>query len=60
MKALSYNMPKTFLNGRISVDQATRILRKNGIVVNEEQAKVILDFLYLIARTISRSGASNI
>ena len=39
----------------MSIDQAVRILNRNGIQVNEDQAKIILDFLYLIAKTISKS-----
>lgn len=32
------------------VGQAMKILRNNGIETNEEQAKAILDFLYLLAQ----------
>lgn len=36
---------------KISVDQALRLLGRNGIRVNKEKAEIILDFLYLIAKT---------
>ena len=55
-KIMSFNKPKDFSNRKISVDQAIRILRRNGIQVNEDQARTILDFLYLIAKTMSKSG----
>ena len=46
--------PKAFSSRRISIDQAIRVLRRNGIQANEDQARIILDFLYLIAKTISK------
>ena len=36
---------------KVSADQAVKVLGRNGIRVSKEEAKVILDFLYLIART---------
>ena len=53
---MSFNRPKGFSDRKISVEQAIRILRRNGIQVNEDQARTILDFLYLIAKTMSKSG----
>lgn len=34
---------------RIPLDKAVELLRKDGIEVTEEQAKIILDFLYEMA-----------
>jgi hypothetical protein len=45
------NKPATFLDRQVSVDQAIKILKRNGIQANEEQACIILDFLYLLAKT---------
>ncbi len=54
---MSNNKPRAFSNRRVSIDQAIKILRRNGIQVNEDQARIILDFLYLIAKAMSNSGA---
>ncbi len=54
MNAMSNAKPKAFSNRKISIDQAIRILRRNEIQANEDQARIILDFLYLIAKTISK------
>ena len=35
--------------GRIPTERAVELLRKDGIEVTEEQAKVILEFLYEMA-----------
>jgi len=43
--------PKAFYTRKISINTAIRILNQNDILVNEDQAKEILDFLYLIAKT---------
>lgn len=40
-----------FSSRKVSVDQAMRLLGRNGIRVNKERAETILDFLYLIAKT---------
>ena len=34
----------------ITVEQAAKILRKNGIECDEKEAKIILDFLYFLAK----------
>ncbi len=59
MKAILNAKPKAFSSRRVSVDQAIRILRRNGIQANEDQARIILDFLYLIAKAISKPEALN-
>lgn len=38
-----------FINRKISVNQAIVILAKSGIEVDDGEAAVILDFLYLIS-----------
>ena len=43
--------PSTFSVRKVSVDQAIKVLRRNGIRANKEEAEIILDFLYLIAKT---------
>lgn len=48
--------PKAFSNKKISLDQALKILRRNGIQANEDQTKVILEFLYLLAKGMSKSA----
>jgi hypothetical protein len=51
MQEFSTKQPKAFYTRKISVNIAIRILKQNDIRVNEDQAKEILDFLYLIAKT---------
>lgn len=41
----------SFSARKVSVDQAIRLLKRNGIRVDKEKAETILDFLYLIAKT---------
>jgi hypothetical protein len=47
-------LPEDFSSRKVSRDQAINLLRRNGIYVDEEQAAIILDFLYLLARTYSK------
>jgi hypothetical protein len=42
-----------FSSRKVSTNQAIKVLKRNGIQVNEDQAIVILDFLYLLAKTCS-------
>jgi hypothetical protein len=51
MQQFSNTEPKAFYNRNISINTAIKILRQNDIRINEDQAKDILDFLYLIAKT---------
>jgi len=55
MQKISTNKPKAFPNRGVTIDQAIRILGRKGIPVNEDQAGIILDFLYLIAKTMPKS-----
>lgn len=51
MNQLLYNNSKDFSTRKVSIDQAVRLLSRNGIRVNKESAEKILDFLYCIAKT---------
>lgn len=35
----------------VTPQQAIKLLEKNGIKVDEQQARVILDFLYILAKS---------
>lgn len=50
MQKIPFKKCGTFSERKVSVDQAMKILRNNGIETNKEQAKEILDFLYLLAK----------
>lgn len=54
-----YKSSSVFSARKVSVDQAVRLLGRNGIKVNREKAEVILDFLYLIAKTYKTQQNSN-
>lgn len=43
-------MIMNFTDKKISVGRAIAILAKNGIEVDDDEARVIMDFLYLIAK----------
>lgn len=43
-------MPSVFKKRNISPEQAIKTLRKNGIECDEKEAKIILDFLYILAK----------
>lgn len=46
------NMKSRLLEKRnITPEYAIKMLKKNGIDVDEEQAKIILDFLYILAKS---------
>ena len=38
----------------MTIDQANKILKRNGIKVSEDQAKLILGFLYVLEKTNSK------
>jgi len=44
-----------FIDRNVSVEQAIIILAKNGIQVNEKEAKNILELLYLVAANYNKS-----
>jgi hypothetical protein len=47
-------LPEVFSSRKVSPNHAINLLGRNGIHVNEEQAAIILDFLYLLARTYGK------
>ncbi len=51
MQTSLYQKTKTFSSKKVSVTQAIKVLKRNGIEVGEDQAALILDFLYLLAKT---------
>jgi hypothetical protein len=54
MSQIPFKNLSVFSTRKISADQAVRVLGRNGIRVGKEEAEVILDFLYLIARTYNK------
>lgn len=48
-----------FIDKKITVTQAITILAKNNIDVDENDASVILDFLYLIAKNSNKIEEKN-
>jgi len=50
----TYNRdPKVFSSKKVSFNRLMNTLESNGISIDEDQAKMILEFLYLIAKTYS-------
>lgn len=47
-------LPEVFSIRKVLPNQAINLLGRNGIQVNKEQAAIILDFLYLLARTYGK------
>ncbi|MDB5135562.1 MAG: hypothetical protein JWP37_2165 [Mucilaginibacter sp.] len=47
-------LPEVFSIRKVLPNQAINLLGRNGIQVNKEQAAIILDFLYLFARTYGK------
>jgi hypothetical protein len=45
------SQPQSFKDKRVLIKKAITILAENNIFVNEEEVKVILDLLYLIAKS---------
>jgi len=50
---------RVFSDRKVSIVQAIKILKKNGIETNEKQVKEILDFLYLLAKMHSNKNAQD-
>ncbi|OQP54697.1 hypothetical protein [Niastella populi] len=59
MKQLLYENAKDFSPRKVSAELAVRILNRNGIQVNKENAQIILDFLYRIAQTFKTQHKDN-
>ncbi len=45
-----YKNTKGFIDRKVSIKQAINILAKNNIEVDEDEAAIILKFLYLVAK----------
>ncbi|TPG34826.1 PTS sugar transporter subunit IIBC [Flavobacterium pectinovorum] len=43
-----------FIEKNVSVEKAVIILSKNGIQVNEKEAKIILELLYLVSKNYDK------
>ncbi|MFH6945085.1 PTS sugar transporter subunit IIBC [Flavobacterium sp. FlaQc-50] len=43
-----------FIEKNVSVENAVIILSKNGIQVNEKEAKIILELLYLVSKNYDK------
>lgn len=54
MKQNNSDQPKPFSERKVTISQTIRILYRNGIEIDEEEAKTILDFLYLLAKTAAK------
>lgn len=57
LKTIEKNINRStkYFSGRmVSTSQAIKILRKNGITTNENEAIAILDFLYMLAATFKK------
>ena len=51
---IQHKKTSAFSTRKVSVNQAIKLLGRNGILVNKEKAEIILDFLYLIAKTYKK------
>lgn len=45
----------SFVDKKVSVKHAIAILSKSGIMVDENEASIILDFLYLMAKAYNQN-----
>lgn len=52
-----HRIPKSFSGRRVSINQAIRILRDNGICIDEDEAVIILDFLYMLANSFKKADS---
>ncbi len=43
-----------FINKKVSIKQAITTLAKNGIEIDDDEAIVILDFLYLMSKNCNK------
>ncbi len=50
----NYITIKPFSSRKVSIDKAIKTLRQGGIRVNEDEAIIILDFLYLLASSFKK------
>ena len=54
MNQLLYERSRVFSVRKVSADHAMRLLAGRGIQVNREKTEIILQFLYLIAKTYNK------
>lgn len=45
------NYPKSFSTRKVSINRAMNVLKQHGAHVDYHQTEMILDFLYVIAKT---------
>ncbi|WP_294265763.1 PTS sugar transporter subunit IIBC [uncultured Chryseobacterium sp.] len=43
-----------FIDRNVSAEQVIIILAKNGVQVNEKEAKIILELLYLVSKSYNK------
>ena len=60
MQPLLFRNPGFFLERKISISQAIKILKRNGIETNEAQAKELLEFLFVLARIYKGRSPENV
>ena len=54
MSHLLYEKYRLFSIRKVSADHAIRLLSRKGIQINRQKAEIILQFLYLIAKTYNK------
>lgn len=59
MKKSNNKIVKSFSSRKVSVNQAIKLLRGNGVYVNEDEAIIILDFLYLLASSFKKGDTTD-
>lgn len=58
-KAVPNDLPSRFSDGNVSIGQAITLLGRNNIDVNDDEAAVILDFFYVIAKNYNKPEKGN-
>ena len=49
-----HRIPKSFSGRMVSINKAIKILKDNGIQISEDEAVIILDFLYMLANSFKK------
>ena len=60
MKAFPNDLPIHFNDRNVSIERAITLLGRNNIHVNDNEAAVILDFLYVIAKNHNKSEKNDL
>lgn len=55
MQPSLFRRSNDFSHKKVSTSQAVKVLKRNGIETSEDQAGIILDFLYLLAKTFKHT-----